>query len=601
MPESIIPPLPDRIGGITSPDCPMKRNTLLSILPIFLLLAGRAGAQTYDPARGESPLVLLAVPADGPAYYDAKVRARRLFEERNYAEAAPLLRQLARAYPRDPENWLLLGLSERRLDRHAEAFDAFQRTGPLAGWDLYTLAGYRMAAQKLALGDRRAAMDLLRWMILEQHGFLRMDLWDDPGFAALRGDPEYRELVGHPDTAGWTREQGWLRDITLLHDEAKRVNPDYRDLPFPAELTRRYEELKRGVPHLSDEEIFVGMSRMLAVLHQGHVALWSPPHNRYLPLRLYAFPEGLYVVEADAPYRELAGARVVAFGPMPADTAMRRLAEALSRDGDMELMWGVSRLAETGWLKGLGGTARTDSVRLTVQQPGRARRVVTVATRDSARAGRQDRLVAPPAVAAPLFLSQMGRTFWHAAVPEHDALFVQVNNLLDEEGETLAQYGRRLWGVVDTTRAHNLILDLRHNNGGTTQLYGELLRTLVAYSRVPGRQVWVLIGRRTYSASGNLVTDLERLTDPIFVGEASSECCNLHGDPVAVTLPYSGVQGELTAVRWQLSAPGDGRREISPEVPVQLTAAAYFAGRDPALEAIYRMIDSRRAAPATAP
>ncbi|HYH82086.1 MAG TPA: hypothetical protein VEX86_19925 [Longimicrobium sp.] len=83
---------------------------------------------------------------------------------------------------------------------------------------------------------------------------------------------------------------------------------------------------------------------------------------------------------------------------------------------------------------------------------------------------------------------------------------------------------------------------------------------------------------------------------PIFVGEASSECCNLYGDPVSVTLPYSGVQGELTAVKWQLSAPGDRRREMSPEVPVQLTARAYFAGEDPALDTIYRMIAARRAA-----
>jgi len=136
----------------------------------------------------------------------------------------------------------------------------------------------------------------------------------------------------------------------------------------------------------------------------------------------------------------------------------------------------------------------------------------------------------------------------------------------------------------------NLILDLRHNNGGSTQLYEELLRSLIAFSRVPGHTVYVLIGRRSYSATGNFVTDLERLTDPIFVGEASSECCNLYGDPIELTLPYSGIQLEVTALRWQLSTPSDRRREISPELPVQLTAAAYFAGKDPALDAIFKLI-----------
>jgi len=573
----------------------MSLKPIAAVLAASLLFCARLPAQTYDPATGESPLALLAVPADGVAYYAAKVRARELYEAEKYAEAEPLLDRLARDYPRDPENWMMLGYARRRLNRLAEAATAYEHAGRLIGWDLEFWYGYRIASARLAVGDRRGALDQLRRMIVERHGFLRQSLYDDPGYAALRGDPEFQALVGHHDTTGLGRTQGWVRDLELLHDETKRVNPDYRDVPFPPELTRRYEALKRDVPRLSDEEIFVGMARMLAVLHQGHVALWGPRGNRFLPVRLYAFPDGLYVVEADPAYHELEGARVVSFGAMPADTALRRLSEAMSVDGDMQYLWGVSRLGETAWLKGLGATQRTDSVRLTVQLPGRAARTVILATRDSARAGRQDRLVAPAGVPAPLFLSRMAETFWHTPLPGHDALYVQVNNLVDAPGEALAQYGRRLWTVLDTTRARNLILDIRHNNGGTTQLYPELLRTLIAYSRLPGRQVWVLMGRRTYSASGNFVTDLERLVDPVFVGEASSECCNLHGDPVSVTLPYSGVEGEVTAVRWQLSSPGDRRREMSPEVPVQLTAPAYFAGQDPALEAIYRMIGSRAA------
>ena len=573
----------------------MNLRRIAATLAVALLPGARLGAQTYDPAMGESPLTLLSVPADGVAYFQAKTSARALFGAQRYAEAEPLLQRLAREYPRDPENWYLLGLAQRALDKHAEALVAFERAGPLLGWDLQYWNGYRVAAEKLALGDRRGALDGLRWMIEERHGFWRQALYDDARFAALRQDPEFLRLIGRADPTGWARNEGWVRDIELLHDEVKRVNPDYRGVPFPAELTRRYEQLKRDVPRLSDEEIFVGMGRMLAVLHQGHVALWGSRGNRFLPVRFYAFPEGLFIVEADSAHRGLEGARVLSFGSMPVDTALRRMSEANSVDGDMQHLWEVSGLGETAWLKGVGATQRTDSVRLTVQLPGQPARTVVLATRDSARAGRQDRLVAPPRVPAPLFLRNLSQTFWHTPLPEHDALYLQVNNLRNAQDETLAAYGRRLWSVLDTTHAKNLVVDIRHNNGGNTQSYPELLRTLVAYSRVPGRQVWVLIGRRTYSAAGNFVTDLERLTAPVFVGEASSECCNLYGDPASVTLPYSGVQGELTAVKWQLSTPGDRRREMSPEVPVQLTAETYFAGRDPALEAVWRIIASRRA------
>ncbi len=63
------------------------------------------------------------------------------------------------------------------------------------------------------------------------------------------------------------------------------------------------------------------------------------------------------------------------------------------------------------------------------------------------------------------------------------------------------------------------------------------------------------------------------------------------GDPSAATLPYRRLATELTSVRWNLSADvHDARRELVPDVPVRLTAAAHFAGEDPALETVLRLI-----------
>ncbi|HWH22082.1 MAG TPA: hypothetical protein VNT25_02150, partial [Allosphingosinicella sp.] len=72
---------------------------------------------------------------------------------------------------------------------------------------------------------------------------------------------------------------------------------------------------------------------------------------------------------------------------------------------------------------------------------------------------------------------------------------------------------------------------------------------------------------------------------------------NQYGDPSAVRLPYSGLNASISGLRWQLSHPWDERRAIVPDVPVQLTAQAYFEGRDPALETVLKLIEASRAAP----
>ena len=553
----------------------------------------------YDPRSGKSPLTLLAVPKDGVAYYEMKVRARRLYGEKKFADAEPLLDRLVREYPRDPENWRMLADTKMNLRKPLEAAPAWEQVGKLIGWDIEFWGGYEAAASYLAAGNKRAALDMLRHMIFERRGFARTALYDDPAYAALRSDPEFLELIGRPETTGWSREKGWTYDLDFLYSELKRVNPDFREKPFPAELERRYRELKSRIPQLPDEEIFYGMSRMLAVLRQGHVAIFNPPNDRHLPVLFYIFPEGIYVIDASDEYKNLIGARVITIGGTPAEEALRQMAEAQSVDGNNQYIWGTPRMLTSAfYLKGIKAIKSLDSVPMTVQLSDASRRNVTLNTSTAPLAPRMDRMVAPPNIEAPLFLSKLQREVrdfhWEKTLPEHAALYVQVNNLRDESNETLAQYGLRLWTVIENSKPKNLILDIRHNNGGTTQKYRELLRTLVAFSRTSGNQLYVLIGRRTYSAAGNFVTDLERLTTPVFVGEASSECCNLYGDPIAVTLPYTKIQAELTAVKWQLSSPGDRRREMSPHVPVQLTAEAYFKGQDPALEAVYRLIAARR-------
>jgi hypothetical protein len=193
-------------------------------------------------------------------------------------------------------------------------------------------------------------------------------------------------------------------------------------------------------------------------------------------------------------------------------------------------------------------------------------------------------------VAAPLFLTHPKDEHWLQPLPEHDAVYAQMNNIDPAPHETVPQFGLRLRKVLKDTGAHNVILDLRRNNGGNTFQYVELLRTLTAFSTDDTHTVFVLIGRANYSAAANFMTDLERITRPIFVGEPTSMTGNGWGDESVFVLPYSGLFGSFAGVRWQLSNPWDKRRSLQPAVPVQLTANAYFAGQDPVIDTVFKMI-----------
>ena len=556
----------------------------LALIPVT------GGAQLYDPEKG-SPMSLLVAPKDGVAYYDLRKQIGKLLSEKKYAEAESSVEQLVRDYPRDPENWKLFGTVKRLAGKPAEGAVGFEKAGEIAGFPRNN--SINPAAAYVAAGDHAGALRALRRAV-DDGSVSRQQLFDAQALAPLRAEPEFRVITGRPDTTGVSREEGWRRDLDLLYSEALRVHPDHRNRTAPAAFARVYEELRNGIPGMSREQFIVGLNRMLATLRQGHTGLFGGDGLHHLPVQFYVFPEGIFIVRAADRYQSLVGTRLVSIGRTSAEDALRLVNRAMSVDGDMEYLGlGAFLLRKAEFLKGSGIDVGVDSVQITVESRDGQRRTVTL---NGPEIPASMKLPPPPGVQPPMFLRNLRReNHWEQALPERSAVYVQVNQMVNDSAETLPAFGTRLWSVLEAQKPRNLILDFRHNTGGLLPLYTELLRTVIAYTRVPDRKLYVLIGRATYSATGNFITDLERLASPIFVGEASSECCNLNGNFLEITLPHTGLKGTLAAVRWNLSVDVfDGRREMSPHVPVQLTATDYFAGLDPALDAVFRLIDREK-------
>jgi hypothetical protein len=540
----------------------------------------------------------LVAPADGVFYFQMSQRARSLLKQEQWAEAEPLLVQLTRAYPLDGDQWARLGNALRHQGKHADAIAAYERAIdvlgpglPYAGSSNYR---YAIAASQLALGRPDAALQTLERMVEGDVYVQRPDLMTDPTFASLRGNPRFRALAGKVDTSRMDRVQGWRRDIDYLAEELRRTNP--QRAPIDPDFFAQQKALKAAVPKLDDQQIVAGMGRMMATLQHGHTALWlgdpSAPSKldyRQMPIRLYIFPEGMFITKGRPGYEDLAGAQVLKFGAVDAAEMLRRVTAMQSRASVMESLWvPPDLLIEPGVLKGLGGAERTDRAQLTLKMPdGRT----VVKTLGVVTPPERAKLDPAPGVKAPLFLRDTRRAHWLEPLPAHDAIYAQVNSITDDPDETIDQFGLHLRDAIADKTPHNLIVDLRHNNGGNTFHYVELLRTLIAFSTIEGHKVYVLIGRDVYSAAGNLSTDIERLVKPVFVGEPTGCTGNQWGDESMFVLPYSGLTGAFAGARWQLSHPWDARRSIVPQVPVQLTAAAYFRGEDPALDAVFRLID----------
>ena len=342
------------------------------------------------------------------------------------------------------------------------------------------------------------------------------------------------------------------------------------------------------LPGLSAEEATVELMRVVALLSRagrdGHQ--FAFPTERHdgpmLPLRVYEFSEGLFVTDALPPHRELVGARLTAINGHPIEEVLGAIEPLVPRDGPATVPAHRPILfLRTTVLRGLG-FAGPGAVELQVVDGAGAERRVSVEP-----------------VAADEHRDWAGRfgTYRLPNVPEPAYLArdeTLATEVLDDGATVVLRYRFVASGDTDEARrllagdgVERLIVDLRQNPGGDNGTYGRLLRLVQGWAAEHPGATFVLTDRVTFSAAANLATELEGSTDAVFVGEAMGGSPNLYGDTTWLELPSQPIPMRVAiATRyWEMSTPDDDRLTIPPDIPIEVTAADHFSGRDPGIEA----------------
>lgn len=398
------------------------------------------------------------------------------------------------------------------------------------------------------------------------------------------------------DTAAVRR---WREDLAFLRAEMPARHANLFHAMSRPSFDSAFAAIEARLPTLARHQVIVELERLAARIGDGHsnVSPWRDPAIRFrtLPVSFYAFEEGLFVRAATVESAGLLATRVVAIGGVPIDSAIARVRPLIGRDNEMGVRaWAPVLLAIPEVLHAVGLAASPERVTVTLER-GRARTDVVLLPAgpfplasgepDRSWIGRAGWVDARDRAPEPLWLSDPGNLYWARYLPGERAMYCQMNAVQQKEGDSLEVFLARTFAAADSAGAERFVLDLRLNGGGNGDWVRVILPALIRsrYDR-PGK-LFVLTGRRTWSAAQMLVCEIEKYTHAVFVGEPTSSRGNHYGDSKKITLPNSQVTFRVSSLYWQYWDPRDDRPWITPAVPAPLTLAAYLAGRDPALEA----------------
>lgn len=383
----------------------------------------------------------------------------------------------------------------------------------------------------------------------------------------------------------------WQADVRFLGDELPKRHRNAYHRMTREDFDAAVNKLYNGVPTMTDDEIIVGLMKLVAMIKDGHTNLIPRQYvaNGVFPIKLYRYTDGLYVQKAAPSYADMVGAKVVKIGNATADEAMAAIAPVVAADNEMGVLdLGPAMLMVPEMLSGLKIINDKQQLNIVVNKEGSKR---TFSVKPD---GPIENLINPPTSwidaankeIVPTYLTHKGDMYWFEYLKDKQIVYVKQNAVQNKLDETLADFYKKVFDFIDAHPVDKLVIDLRNNGGGNNTLNTPIIVNMIRSKVDKPGHLFVITGRQTFSAAQNFTNQIEKWTDAIFVGEPTSDHVNMYGDNRPFTLPNSGLTVRASTLWWQDLDPRDERKWKAPDIAAELSFEDYRSGRDPAFQAI---------------
>lgn len=508
--------------------------------------------------------------------------ADNAYSEGQWQDATIRYSELITHNPERAELWSRYGNSLYQEGRYKQAVDACSRAAALGFFP--GTQHVRIARCYARIGDADKAIGALRLALADKVSAAG-GLANEQVFACLRSNPRFRSMLGMPMNAVMN-VSAWKADIAYYKSEMERLHANLYRKVTKDKWAAEFVRLNRSPGSLSGSEITVRLMQIAASIGDGHTQLLPNGFHRY-PLRLAWFPGGVRVVAAAEQYKDLLGCKVVRVGNRAVDEALRKVSSTVSHDNDFGLLFiAPDRLCSAEILRALGVCPSEVQCEF---------RFKDLAGKDISRTlkaedPRSVNLVPFPRDQVPLYDQNQDRKFWFKVLPG-SKMYMRLREVGDETAETFDAFCGRMFDEIDKEGLDKLIVDVRDNFGGDNTLNGALISRIIQHPAIDRRgHLFVIFGRATFSAAMSLVGNLERDTNPVFVGEPTGTSPNHEGEPARIVLPRSHLFATAATFYWMNTYAQDQRVWIAPELPAQITWDDFAKGIDPALLTINRSL-----------
>lgn len=406
----------------------------------------------------------------------------------------------------------------------------------------------------------------------------------------------------------------WRNDLDYLVQRIEIMHPN----PYaycPKEVFYKLKEkLYNEISKLSDVDISISISELLASLKDGHTRWafeksdpnWLIDNFHLLPIISYPFADGTYILAGLQQYKEYVGKKIIKIGKMDIAEVESKLGKIWSHDnksGEIKYLYYTLCVAEM--LKKIGAIDDINKIELMLSDENNVEIKTQITTEPFMNIARYIADTWYPKSGnglvtinesthnpLPLWLKNLNKSFWYEYLPEYNLMYLQINSLnfpsnSTSSMESFNQLCSNFFEALDRNTVEKLVIDIRANNGGN-HVESPLLKGIIARPYIDQKgKLFIITGRVTYSAAVHFTTVFKKFTNATIIGEPSSGRPNHYGAVRSFKLPnHPYIEIDCSIDYYQDSVPFDFNISNTPEIEIKTTSADYKNNIDRSMESV---------------
>lgn len=381
-----------------------------------------------------------------------------------------------------------------------------------------------------------------------------------------------------------SRRESWAQDMAFLKTELPKRHINPFTVLSQKKFNARIDSLSTQIDSLTDPQIHVGLMRAVTALGDEHTQLLPDQWERYnAPIEFGVFEGGIYITGSGLEYTDLLRSRLIAIDGMPLSEILPLFRTIIFNENHSHFEAALPRRIHNLYLlSGLDITRSIDSADFTVVTP-----VGDTLTRCVAPSVNRDLPFAEARSAQKVKASaQQSSKYRFNYDPEHQLLLFEYIECERDPNLPFEAFTESLFDTIAQRKPRKLVVDLRQNDGGSSLILKPFLKRLSASEFATGKELYVLIGEKTFSSALMNAVDLKRKANATLVGRPTGGSTSHFGEVRGFNLPKSNALIIYSTKHFNTVPHHKG--PLEPDVPIEYTFANYLQGTDEALEYIYK-------------